>query len=352
MKTLLVLGATGVMGRRIVALARRLLPGVRVLRASHRPRPDTRSVDVHNPHSLRPALRDVNAVVNAVGPFEYDPEPLLAACMEAACDYVDIAETPLFIGWVEELARGPTRVVSGCSTVPGLVQVLAQHWAERDAVRQVRVFLGMGSRNPASSALIFSLLRPLGRKTPEGGYYFESLVRKRLCGLPARLYGRYPSAFDRQGMRIGGRTVPATFHAGMDRVWLSRTLWCAARVLPALSDDRLSFLCRLAQPAMPVVGALGTPVGVLSVEALDERGRTVDEIEVRARRNGLNIPALPAVWAVRRLLAPEPLPRAGALRLDELLSTGQAVDWLRAEGYHVSGIGTPGAVRRTNGHER
>jgi hypothetical protein len=340
MRILLVLGATGVMGRRIVALARRLLPGVRVLRASRRPRHDTRSVDIHDLGSLRGALRDVSAVINAVGPFEYDPEPLLAACAEAGCDYVDIAETPLFIGWVEELARGPIRVVSGCSTVPGLVEVLAQHWAGRDEVSRVRVFLGMGSRNPASAALLYSLVRPLGRKAPDGGHYFDGLVRKRLRGLPPRLYGRYPSAFDRHGLRLGTRTVPAAFHAGMDREWLSRALWCAARVAPALSDARLSVLCRLAQPAMPLVGVLGTPVGVLSVEALDGQGRVVDEIEVRARRNGLNVPSLPAVWAVRRLLAPEPLPHAGALRLAELLSPGQVVDGLRAEGYDVSGVGT------------
>jgi hypothetical protein len=356
MQTLLVLGATGVMGRRIVALARRLLPGVRVLRASHRPRHDTRSVDIHNAESLRPALRDVGAVINSVGPFEYDPEPLLAACAEARCDYVDIAETPLFIDWVEELARGPIRVVSGCSTVPGLVTVLAQHWAGRDEVQRVRVFLGMGSRNPASAALLYSLVRPLGRPAPDGDIYFQSLVRRRLRGLPPRLYGKYPSAFDRHGLRIGSRTVPAVFHAGMDRQWLSRALWCAARVVPALSDARLAGFCRLAQPAMPIVGALGTPVGVLSVEALDRQGRLVDEIEVRARRHGLNIPALPAVWAVRRLLAPEPLPHTGALRLEELFTPEQAVDWLRAEGYHVTGVGRAEhsleAVRRTRDHER
>jgi hypothetical protein len=353
MKTLLVLGATGVMGRRIVALARRLLPGVHVLRASHRPRPDTRSVDIHHPDSLRPALRDVNLVINAVGPFEYDPEPLLAACAEAGCDYVDIAETPLFIGWVEELARGPIRVVSGCSTVPGLVEVLAQHWAVRDEVSGVRVFLGMGSRNPASAALLYSLVRPLGRQAPEGGHYFESLIRRPLPGLPPRLYGKYPSAFDRHGMRIGSRTVPAVFHAGMDREWLSRVLWCAARVVPALSDARLAFLCRLAQPAMPVVGALGTPVGVLSIEALDRQGRIVDEIEVRARRNGLNVPSLPAIWAARRLLAPEPLPRTGALRLAELLTPEQVVHGLREEGYNVYTIekpeDSPDAGRRASG---
>jgi hypothetical protein len=292
-------------------------------------------VDIHDVDSLRPALRDVHAVINAVGPFEYDPEPLLAACAEAGCDYVDIAETPSFIHWVEELARGRTRVVSGCSTVPGLVEVLAQHWAGRDDLCRVRVFLGMGSRNPASATLLYSLVRPLGRKAPDEGTYFESLVRRRLRGLPPRLYGKYPSAFDRQGMRIGTRTVPTAFHAGMDRQWLSRVLWGAARVLPAIPDERLAFLCRLAQPAMPVVGVLGTPVGVLSIEALDGRGRIVDEIEVRARHNGLNVPSLPAVWAVRRLLAPEPLPHSGALRLDELFGPGQVMDWLHAEGYEA-----------------
>jgi hypothetical protein len=340
MKQLLVLGATGVMGRRIVALARRLIPDVNVCQASHRPRPDTRVADVHDADSLRPALRDVGAVINSVGPFDYDPAPLLTACAEAGCDYVDIAETPEFIDRVEKLAPKSIRVLSGCSTVPGLVEVLAQHWAGRDDVTRVRVFLGMGSANPVSPVLMYSLLRPLGRRAPDGERYYGRLLRKRLRRLPARAYGRYPSPFDGQGLRVGARTVPTTFYAGMDRVELGAALWCMARVLPILSDRKLALLCRLAQPVLPLVRRLGTPVGVLSVEALGSGERPIGEIEVRAYREGLNVPSLPAVWAARRLLGPEPLPHGGALRLDALFTSRQVADWLRQEAYRVSGIGT------------
>src|SRR4051812_13655002 len=80
MKMLLVLGASGEMGRRIIRLARRLLPGVRVVEASRHPNPgnpDQRRVDIHDHDCLSRALRDVDALVNAVGPFNYDPTPLV-----------------------------------------------------------------------------------------------------------------------------------------------------------------------------------------------------------------------------------------------------------------------------------
>lgn len=349
MNQLLVLGATGVMGARLVALARRLLPGVPVLRGWRHARPDrepdARAVDLHDPASLRAALAGVAAVINAVGPFDYDPAPVVRTCLDAGCHYVDIAETPEFIDRVEETARQagprPVHALSGCSTVPGLVQVLAQEWAGRPDVRQVRVFLGMGSRNPVSPALFYSLLEPLGRRAPDGSRYFARLVRRRLRRLPARLYGRYPSAFDRDGLRVGDRVLPATFHAGFDRPYLGYALWCAARLVPHLSRAGLESLCRLAQPGMPLVQALGTPVGVLSVEGLDGAGRVAAEIEVRAAREGLNVPALPAVWAVRRLLEPRPVPAAAPLGLEHLITPQQATAGLREEGCPVTGLGGP-----------
>jgi hypothetical protein len=340
MKTVLVLGATGLMGRRLVALAGRLIPDVRVLRGARRlvpeADPDGRAVDIHDADSVRRALAGVQVVINAVGPFEYDPAPLLRGCAEAGCHYVDLAETPALIAAVERLAGPNAAAVSGCSTVPGLVEVLAQRWSGRDDVRRVRVLLGMGTANPVSPTLLYSLLMPLGSRAPDGGRYYDRLVRKRLRGLPARLYGRFPSPFDVDGIRIGGRVLPATFHAGMDRVPAVHALWLAARVVPYLPRGFLSRLCHLAQPVMPLVQALGTFVGVLSVEALDADGRLVAEIEVRAPREGLNVPALPAVWAARRLLAEEA--PSGPLRLEQLITPQEAAEWLRAEGYQVTGV--------------
>jgi hypothetical protein len=341
MKQLLVLGATGVMGRRVVALARRLIPDARVLQGARRAVPDSgpdfRPVDIHDADSLRRALAGVRAVINAVGPFDYDPAALLRGCAEAGCHYVDIAETPSFIAAVERLAgQQAGAALSGCSTVPGLVELLAQEWSGRDEVRRIRVLLGMGTANPVSPALLYSLLMPLGAQAPDGGRYYDSLVRKRLRGLPARLYGRFPSPFDAAGVRVGGRALPTTFYAGLDRAAAVYALWWAARVVPHLSRGALSRLCRLARPALPLVQALGTPIGVLSVEALDGEGRLVAEVEVRAQREGLNVPALPSVWAACRLLAGGPW--SGPLRLPQLIAPQEAAGWLRAEGYRVAGM--------------
>ena len=187
MKTLLVLGASGEMGRRVVRLARRLLPGVRVVETSRHADPgdpDQRRVDLHDHDSLPRALAGVDAVINAVGPYDYDPTPLVTACTGAGCHYIDLAETAGFIDAVERAARvrraGGRRacVVSGCSTIPGLVRVLARRWADRDDVARVRILLSMGSGNPVTPALLFSLLRPLGSPAPDGSRYYDRLVRK------------------------------------------------------------------------------------------------------------------------------------------------------------------------------
>jgi hypothetical protein len=298
-------------------------------------------VDIHDPDSLRRALAGAQVAINAVGPFEYDPAPLLRGCAEAGCHYVDLAETPAFLADVERLAgRLAIAVVTGCSTVPGLVQVLAQQWSGRDEVRQVRILLGMGTRNPVTPALLYSLLMPLGSRAPDGSRYYGRLVRKRLRGLPPRYYGRFPSPFDAAGVRVGERVVPATFHAGLDRVAAVHVLWLAARLVPHLPRGALAWLCRRAQHVMPLVQALGTPVGVLSIEALGGDGRLVAELEVRALRDALNVPALPAVWAARRLLTDKP--PTGPVRLEQLLTPQEAAEWLRAEGYLVAEAGQLG----------
>jgi hypothetical protein len=339
MHQLLILGA-GVFGQRIAALVTRLIPHVEIVLAAHRARPGILAVDIHDPQSLRGALVGMRAVINTVGPFDYDPVPLVTTCLAAGCDYLDLAEAPAFVAAAQRaVPPGCTaRGISGCSTMPGLVQVLVQEWAERDGVVAVRVFLGMGSANPVSPAMLFSFLRPLGRPAPHGSAYFDGLQRKAHRGTTARLYGRYPSPFDADDLRIGGRLVPATFHAGLDRPALSRVLWLAARALPDLPSAVLKPLCRLSQLAMPFVRRQGTTLGILTLEALDDRGRIVAEIEVRARHRGLDVPALPAVWAVRRFLERETTLPTGMLTLDQLFTPQQVAGWLVEEGFQVIGV--------------
>jgi hypothetical protein len=89
---------------------------------------------------------------------------------------------------------------------------------------------------------------------------------------------------------------------------------------------------------MPLVRRRGTTLGILSLEAVDDRGRVVEEIEVRARERGLDIPALPAVWAVRCLLERGAELPAGSLSLDQLFTPEEVTGWLLEEGYQVTGV--------------
>lgn len=328
MKTLLVLGATGVMGQRIVRLARRLLPDVRCVGGSRR------------------AITDVNAIINAVGPFDYDPTTLVTSCFEAGCHYVDIAETPEFIVAVEQTAKEladkhdaaqrPPSVLSGCSTVPGLIQVFAQHWAGHEDVHHLRILLSLGSANPISPTLLFSLLRPLGQKTPDGATYFGELIRKSFPDTATRLYGRYPSPFEVNGIRIDDRWLSTQFYAGMDRAIYTYALWLVAKFLPRLSAPQLMRLCRFAIPLITIARWFGTTEGILSTEAHGDANQIVDEIQVRAQQEGLNVPALPSVWAARKLLEEDKLLPSGPISLDQLFTPQQVMEWLQQEGYVVS----------------
>jgi hypothetical protein len=351
-KTLLVLGATGTMGRRVVALARQTLPGVEVRALSRSgggvPGATALELDLGDAGALGQAVAGTDLVVNAVGPYTYDPAPLVAACVAACAHYTDLAEAPEFVAAVARAAeragaasRGVV-VVPGASTVPGLVQLLASAWAEREDVAAITAWLSLGSRNPVGLGLLLGLLRPLGRPSPEAGSYFAS-TRTRVGpeGRPLR-YGRYPTGFaeDRVRLHHGAedeRRVPLRFFVGFDRALLVRGLAAAAPALARLSDAALRRLARVALPAARAWAPFGTPRGSLVLEARDELGEVTQVIEVVAEREGLDIPAAPPVWIARRLQE-DPPARAGCLALDEVVPLAAAAAWLREAGYEVRGV--------------
>jgi hypothetical protein len=201
----------------------------------------------------------------------------------------------------------------------------------------MRAYLSLGSRKPVSATLLYCLLRPLGRRSPGGGCFYDRLLVRPFAGTTPRYFGAYPSPFDERGLALDGRSLEASFHVGMDRAVYGYVLAASARVLPLLSDRRLMQVCRAVRPLTPAITRLGTDLGLLCLEALDAEGRVVEEIEVRAPRDGLNVPALPALWAVRALFAGDRAP-GGVCSLDRLLSPRQVVEWLEREGFCVRGV--------------
>lgn len=340
-ESVLVLGAGGALGRRVARLLSEGLSGARVIPASRRGPAvlgaGARAADVRDGASLARALEGVDLVVNAVGPYEYDPAPLVRACVAARAHCLDLAEDADFIAATRAAAEGAgaeaagVACVPGCSTSPGLVELLAGGFARIEGLAAVDAWLSLGSRNPPSAGLLFGLLRPLGRPAPDGGRWFDAVVWHRADGR-VLAFGRYPSGLAGERLRAGERPVPLRFHAGFDRAVLVRALRLAAPRLAALSDERLRRLVRAALPAAQLARLAGSPRGVLRLEARSEGGEVAAAVEVVALREGLDVPAAPPLWAARALRA---APRAGVLRLAELLSRSEALAGLAALGCAV-----------------
>lgn len=341
-ETVLVLGARGALGSRAARLLAAGLPAARVLGASRRGEaalgPGARAADVRRREGLARALEGVDLVVNAVGPYAYDPAPLVEACVAARAAYVDLAEDAAFAAALRAAAvragaeAAGVAFVPGCSTTPGLVEVLAQRFAALPALASVAAYLSLGSGNAPSAGLLAGLLRPLGRRLPDGGRAFGRVVRRDAAGR-RRAFGRFPSGLAGELARVGAREVPLRFHAGFDRAALVHALRLAAPALAALPSPVLAPLARALLPVAHLACGVGTPLGVLRVEALDARGAELAAVEVVAERAGLDVPAAPCVWAARALRAGA---RTGVLRLADLVAPDEAVAALRALGCTVA----------------
>ncbi len=344
MTTVLVVGATGELGQRVCRLLRRWVPSVRVVGAnrSARGHPDfpVRRVDVGDERSLAPALRDVALVVNAVGPYLYEPAPLVRACVRARVHLVDLSDDLAWQGAVAEAssrtgaASAGVAVIPGCSTVPGLVVLLAQRWAAREGVASLSAWLSLGSANPPSRGLMAALLAPLGRRMPAGGRCFTRLSNAELSDGRRLSFGEWPAPVPQAGLRLGARRVSLHFYAGFDRRWLTRALRLAA---PLLAGVPRRFVPALAAAALPLARALrpfGTREGALLLRAHDRADAECDRVEVFARANGLDIPAAPVIWVVQSLLAGG-LRQGGLLGLEDVVEPAAALAWLREAGYEV-----------------
>jgi hypothetical protein len=334
---LLVLGATGSLGGALCAAAPRVLPGVRVLRASRRPPPGEgwRRADLRDEASLRAALAGVAVAIDAAGPYDYDPSPLLRAAGAAGCALIDLADRAGYLEAVEAAADPATVArLTGCAVVPGLAEAVGAALARDPAVRALRVWWSVGSRKRVSGALLYALLRPLGRRVSGGGAP-GPLVARGVHGTRF-WFGRH--AWPRGGgARVAGRRLPVEVRVGMDRRLQARALQALAPLTGALPDALLLRACRALQPATRFVTALGGEAGCLVVEALDERGGARASVEILAPR-GLDLAALPALWAARALLAAQPAPR-GCVALAELADARALAAWMRAEGWILTGLG-------------
>jgi hypothetical protein len=305
---------------------------------------------LEEPATLRDALADVGVVINAIGPYAYDPAPVLDACAAAGAHYIDLASEPSFLAAVHawgERRPAPIAICPGASTMPGLIELSVAHLTERLGVApsEIGIFLSMGSANRLTPGLLASLTLPLGVRlhSPDGGVCYRHLRRRHLHGLGPRLFGRYPSPFDAQGLNLGDRRVPARFWIGLDRSWIVYALRALSYLRPRVCDRTWIALAEKARPLVALANRVGGRVGGLRIEALDEAGNVLGAVNYLAPREALNIPAMPSVWAAGALLAGA---GPGLRPLHKLVTFDAASTSLRGQGFEVLVELSPAPSRR------
>jgi hypothetical protein len=334
---LVVLGATGSLGRAVCAAAERLMPSVRVVRAARRARGEGAvSVDVRDPLALGAVLRAADVAICAVGPFEWDPRDAIRASVAAKCHWIDLADRARFLAAAEQAAEGAgdVAVASGCSVVPGLVEAVAAAAAGPPGSVSLRAWWSIGSRKAVSGALLYALLRPLGRRAPGSSLPVEATIRRAIAGVPF-WFARHP--WPRGGeAQVDGRRLPIELRVGMDHPAQAAALRALSPILGRIPEPVLLRAARALQPATHAIQRLGGARGALAIESLDASGRKLAAVEILSR-NGLELAALPPVWAARALLAPSAR-AAGATSLAALVPPAALAAAMRAEEWIVTGF--------------
>ncbi|KAJ8750052.1 hypothetical protein K2173_013967 [Erythroxylum novogranatense] len=173
---LIILGASGFTGRYVVREALKFLKApssplksialagrspARLTQAlqwaAHPAPPPTISIltaDTSDPSSLRHLCRQTKLILNCVGPFRLHGEPVVAACAETGCDYLDICGEPEFMERVEiqfheKAAETGSLMVSACGfdSVPAELGWMfnSRQWVAPSAPNKIEAYLSLES---------------------------------------------------------------------------------------------------------------------------------------------------------------------------------------------------------------
>lgn len=352
MKTVLILGGSGIFGGRVAAALART-EGLRVVvtgRNAQRGAANAARVgaeflpcDLAQSGSLETALATTapDLLVHCAGPFQGSDYEVARACLAAGVHYLDLADGREFvcgIGALDEEARKRGLVLgSGASSVPTVTHaMISELLPEFERIDELRLALAPGNQNPRGAATIGAVLGYLGQ--PQRVWIDGAWQERQGWGdrtrisLPPSVGARdvyncevpdlelFPRAF-------GARTV--RFHAGLELRLMNRALSClrvlrAARLLPPLEG-----CANLARRLSLLLFRFGSKNGALAATVRGpsaKDGATIERsIALVTDDDGPATPSSPSILLARKLLLGPGLPAGaypcmGQLDLDELLA--------------------------------
>lgn len=112
------------------------------------------TADTSDPSSLRALCSKTGLILNCVGPFRLHGEPVVAACAESGCDYLDICGEPEFMERVEAVyhdraAETGSLVVSACGfdSVPAELGIMfnSRQWVSPAVPNRVEAYVSLES---------------------------------------------------------------------------------------------------------------------------------------------------------------------------------------------------------------
>ncbi|MEL6765686.1 MAG: saccharopine dehydrogenase NADP-binding domain-containing protein [Pseudomonadota bacterium] len=186
-RNLLIIGATGIFGRKLV----RHLSGEPGLRLFLGARDDARAAGLaaeiapHAEATLTPVAVDTRrtlgetlarlkpwCVVDCTGPFQEADHRVARAALEAGAHIVDIADAPGYLGGYAEALdacarRAGRAAIGGASSTPALSGAVVSHLAEpMREVTDIEIVIAPGGRGRVGRAVIEAVLSYAGRAVP------------------------------------------------------------------------------------------------------------------------------------------------------------------------------------------
>ncbi|PIN14830.1 putative membrane protein [Handroanthus impetiginosus] len=112
------------------------------------------TADTSNPNSISRLAAQTKLILNCVGPFRLYGEPVVSACVDSGCDYLDICGEPEFMekmeaSYHEKAVEKGSLVISACGfdSIPAEIGFFfhSRQWVGPSAPNQVEAYLSLES---------------------------------------------------------------------------------------------------------------------------------------------------------------------------------------------------------------